>query len=67
MYDNPGIDTTVPTLGDALRYEIVRVRAISKQDAHARFAVKYAEKSIKDGDVCRMINALNALKAKQET
>ena len=65
MYDNPGIDTTVPTLGDALRHEISRVRAAPHQDAHARFAVKYAERAMQAGDVVKMLNALGALKAKK--
>jgi hypothetical protein len=64
MSDYPGIDTTVPMLGDALRHEISRVRA-AHQDAHSRFALKYAARAMQAGDVVKMLNALGALKAKK--
>jgi hypothetical protein len=63
LVDYPDRDTVIPSLSEALPKEIKRVRALPRRDAHARFAVKYAERAIAEGSVVKMLNALNNLKA----
>ena len=56
-------DATIPSLSEALPREMARVRRLRHKDAGARLALKHAEQAIIKGDVCRMVAALNSLKA----